>query len=100
MALPFAFASLGASLTGEGLPLGLSAALVPLAVIANVSFWRAVIVIWRRLPRRGDDDGGWGRGPGADPPSGPHRGPDGGFDWPSFERQFWDYVRERELVTA
>ncbi len=100
MALPCTLASLGASLTGEGLPLALSAALMLLAVIANVSFWRTVIVLWRRLPRRGDDDGGWGRGPGADPPSGPDSGPGVGFDWPSFEQQFWAYVRERELVAA
>jgi hypothetical protein len=58
-----------------------------------------VIVRWRALPERREDDDGWPRrGWDTDDPLGPSGGPGGiAFDWPKFERAFWAYVKEREL---
>jgi hypothetical protein len=94
--LPAALASVGASATGEGIPLGLAWPLAALAAVATaVCLWK-VIVLWHTRPRRDDDDhGGWWRRHG-DRPLLPGGGPGGlEFDWRSFERQFWAHVHAR-----
>jgi hypothetical protein len=110
VSVPLAFAVLAASASGEGLPLPLAWPPLVLALTTNASLWLKVVVLWRRLPPGDDDDDqDWRRWFGGDPPPGPNGGPGGiDFDWTSFEREFWSYVREqqsrrereRELVHA
>jgi len=95
--LPLAFASLAASATGQGFGLGLAWRLAALALIVNAVCWQKVIVRWRALPRRDDDDQGWRRWWDSEPPLIPGGGPGGiKFDWKRFERDFWSHVREKE----
>ena len=105
LGLPVAVATVAASIAGAGLQLVFAAPLAALAVGLNLACWRKVIRRWRRLPRPGDDDQGWRRWSGDEPPLGPLGGPGGiEFDWARFEAQFWAHVRaldrERELVPA
>ena len=101
LCLPASLACLGASVTGQGLPLALALALVALPLSASVGFWWRAIRLSRAIRRRDDDEQGWRDWWGGDPPPGPDGGPDGGpggiaFDWPSFEGQFWSHVRDIE----
>ena len=97
MCLPVALASLGASVTGEGLPVSLDLALATLALIANLACWRKIMVLWRALRRRDDDEQGWPRSWDNDPPLDPRGGPGGvTFDWTRFQRDFWAHVKETE----
>ena len=91
--LPAALASLGASITGAGIPFGLAWPLAALAAMATGACLWKVVALWRTRPRRDDDDhGGWWRWHG-DRPLQPSGGPGGlEFDWRSFERQFWSHV--------
>jgi hypothetical protein len=106
--VPLAFALVAASANGEGPPVALAWPPLVLALTTNASLWLKVVVLWRRLPPGDeDDDQDWRRRFGGDPPPGPDGGPSGvNFDWTSFEREFWSYVREeqgrreRELVHA
>lgn len=106
--VPLAFALVAASANGEGPPLALAWPPLVLALTTDASLWLKVVVLWRRLPPGDeDDDQDWRRRFGGDPPPGPDGGPSGvNFDWTSFEREFWSYVREeqsrreRELVHA
>jgi hypothetical protein len=96
--VPMAFALVAASATnGEGPPLELAWPPLLLALTVTTSLWLKVVVLWRRLPPADeDDDQDWWRRFGGDPPLGPDGGPGGvHFDWPSFERDFWSYVRDR-----
>jgi hypothetical protein len=104
LCLPVGLASVAASSSGTGVAPAMAIPLAALAVIVNVVCWRRVIVRWRALPdRRDDDDHGWPRrGWDADDPLAPSGGPGGiTFDWPEFERAFWIHVgeleRQREL---
>jgi hypothetical protein len=99
--LPVALASLGASATGVGLQLALAGPLAALALFANVACWLKVVVLWRALPPREDDDQGWSRWRDRGDPLDPTGGPGGiGFDWDGFERDFRSYVRENELAPS
>jgi hypothetical protein len=110
LGLPVALASLGAGVTGQGLPVVLASPLAFIALIANVACWLNVIARWQALPPRGDDDDGWPRWWDNDGPLDPSDGPGGPggirFDWVTFERDFWEHVRaheqrrERQLVHA
>ncbi len=93
--LPVAVAFVGASATGTGIPLVVSLPLAALVVIVSPVCWHKVIVLWRALPRREDDDDQrWDRWRDGPDPLGPSGGPDGiSFDWARFEQQFWTYVR-------
>lgn len=98
LALPVALASVAASSSGTGVAPTLAIPLAVIAVILNMVCWRRVIVRWRALPDRRDDDDGWPRrGWDTDDPLDPSGGPGGiTFDWPKFERSFWAYVKERQ----
>jgi hypothetical protein len=97
LCLPVVFASVGASATGQGIPLALAWPLAALTVIANVACWLNVVMLWRALPGPEDDDPDWRRPPGSDSPLDPSGGPGGiEFDWAGFERDFWSYVSEHE----
>ena len=69
-----------------------------LAPLPGTAVW-----LWRGAHRRHDDEPG-DDGPGGGGDDGPEPwGPlPGGqpIDWAAFERQFWSYVRERELVLS
>ena len=98
LALPVALASVAASSSGSGVSPAMAIPLAFIAVIVNVVCWRRVIVRWRALPDRRDDNDGWPRrGWDGDDPLDPNGGPGGiTFDWPEFERAFRIHVEELE----
>ena len=70
-------------------------AIVPLSLMAYLMLLPAWPQGWGGDGWGGD---GWRGDDGPDGPF-PEGGPDGGFDWESFESQFWAHVeRERALV--
>jgi hypothetical protein len=92
---------------GEAVPLvialPLSATAIAVSAFTLAPLPGTAVWLWRGAHRRHDDEPG-DDGPGGGGDDGPEPwGPlPGGqpIDWAAFERQFWSYVRERELVLS